>query len=259
MITCLHHISVSAADLVEAAQLTERLLGHLGVISHDRAIFRVDNFSFVVDASIADKAGLRGLGFEIANADSAQRNCERRGLKVMRATERSLDSSRTIDLDPASTFGTSIQLVEHNEQSPDHPRNTAINSAAVTGLDHVVIRTPNPDRATALYGARLGLDLRLDRSEAKWGTRFMFFRCGNAIIEVVHNLNEQPSNEPDQLWGLTWRVASAEAVHERLKNEGFEISGIRPGRKPGTRVFTVRNKTLGVPTLILESKSQSDG
>lgn len=253
MINALHHISVGTANLVEAAQLTERLLGHLGIISHNKAIFRLNNVSYVISTNVSDITGLTGLGFEIASADDALRICERRGLKIARPIEHTFDGVRTIDIDPQSTFGASIQLLERTEQSTRNPRDTAINSAAVAGLDHVVIRTPNPERATALYGARLGLDLRLDRSEPKWGTRFMFFRCGDTIIEIVHNLNEQPSSEPDQLWGLTWRVVRADAAHERLKNEGFDLSEIRPGRKPGTRVFTVRNKTLGVPTLILES------
>ena len=46
---------------------------------------------------------------------------------------------------------------------------------AVSGLDHVVIRTPDPERATALYGARLDLDMRLDRSNPAWGARLLFF------------------------------------------------------------------------------------
>ena len=122
----------------------------------------------------------------------------------------------------------------------------------MTGLDHLVIRTTHPNRAAALYGARLGLDMRLDRTEPKWGARFMFFRCGDLIVEVVHNLNEEPSDAPDKFWGLSWRVANAEAANARLKQSGFDVSEIRPGRKPGTRVFTVRDNTLGVPTLMIE-------
>ena len=37
-------------------------------------------------------------------------------------------------------------------------------AACVSALDHVVVRTPNPERAIAFYAGRLGLDLRLDRS-----------------------------------------------------------------------------------------------
>ena len=94
--------------------------------------------------------------------------------------------------------------------------------------------------------------MRLDRTEPKWGARLMFFRCGDLIVESVHNLADEPSAAPDKLWGLSWRVANADAAHARLMAAGFDISEIRAGRKPGTRVFTVRNNTLGVPTLMVE-------
>ena len=41
------------------------------------------------------------------------------------------------------------------------------------------------ERAAALYGARLGLDMALDRSHPDWG-RLMFSRCGDLIVEVTH-------------------------------------------------------------------------
>jgi catechol 2,3-dioxygenase-like lactoylglutathione lyase family enzyme len=157
---------------------------------------------------------------------------------------------RHIQLDADATFGVPITLIEYAGKQATQP--IAHPDGAVTGLDHVVIRTTHPNRAAALYGARLGLDMRLDRTEPRWGARLMFFRCGDLIVEVVHNLNEEPSDAPDKLWGLSWRVANADAAHARLKSSGFDVSEIRTGRKPGTRVFTVRNNTLGVPTLMVE-------
>ena len=71
---------------------------------------------------------------------------------------------------------------------PASPLATADAASAVAGLDHVVIRTPDPERAIVLYAGRLGLDLRLDRSEPAWGARLIFFRCGDLIVEVVHDL-----------------------------------------------------------------------
>jgi hypothetical protein len=37
-----------------------------------------------------------------------------------------------------------------------------------------------------------------------------------------------------------------------MKESGVEISDIRDGRKPGTRVCTAKSHTLGVPTLLIE-------
>jgi catechol 2,3-dioxygenase-like lactoylglutathione lyase family enzyme len=124
-------------------------------------------------------------------------------------------------------------------------------AGAVMGLDHVVIRTPDPERAAALYGARLGLDLRLDRSNPAWGARLMFFRCGDMIVEIAHDLKAGVSSGPDTLWGLSWRVPDAGSAHARMRAAALDVSELRPGRKPGTRVFTVRDKTCGVPVLVL--------
>ena len=104
--------------------------------------------------------------------------------------------------------------------------------AAVSGLDHVVIRTPNPERAVALYAGRLGLSLRLDRSEPSWGARLLFFRCGDLVIEVAHDLKAGVSDEPDRLWGLSWRVPDIARAHARVKAAGIEVSDIRDRSPP---------------------------
>jgi catechol 2,3-dioxygenase-like lactoylglutathione lyase family enzyme len=142
-----------------------------------------------------------------------------------------------------------IFLVQHDSPPPALPPAPA---AAVAGLDHVVIRTGDPERAAALYGARLGLDLRLDRSSPEWGARLMFFRCGDLIVEIAHDLAAGVSPDRDRLRGLSWRVPDADAARARLHAAGLDVSAVRPGRKPGTRVFTVRDGTCGVPTLMLE-------
>jgi catechol 2,3-dioxygenase-like lactoylglutathione lyase family enzyme len=56
----------------------------------------------------------------------------------------------------------------------------------------------------------------------------------------------------DRLWGLSYRVPNADAAQKRLADLGFDVSPVRTGRKPGTRVFSVRGDPLGVPTLMLE-------
>jgi catechol 2,3-dioxygenase-like lactoylglutathione lyase family enzyme len=120
-------------------------------------------------------------------------------------------------------------------------------NVGVSGLDHIVVRSSNSDRAAALFGARLGLDMRLDREAA--GRRLMFFRCGDAIVEIAHF----PDEKLDSFWGLSWRVADAEASRARLAEAGVNVSDVRAGVKPGTRVFTVRDQSCGVPTLMIEA------
>jgi catechol 2,3-dioxygenase-like lactoylglutathione lyase family enzyme len=136
------------------------------------------------------------------------------------------------------------------EMTGERPHSKADASAPITGLDHVVISTTDPERAAALYGARLGLDMALDRTHPDWG-RLMFFRCGDLIVEVVHRRGAEPAAH-DSIWGFSWRVDDIDATRARLLAAGLDISEARTGRKPGTRIATVRNGTCGVPTVMLE-------
>jgi hypothetical protein len=47
-------------------------------------------------------------------------------------------------------------------------------------------------------------------------------------------------------------VADIDATHARLAQAGVDVSEVRTGRKPGTRVMTVRSGTCGVPTLLVQ-------
>src|SRR6478736_5607941 len=100
-------------------------------------------------------------------------------------------------------------------------------AACVSALDHVVVRTPNPERAIAFYAGRLGLDLRLDRSNPEWGSRLLFFRCGDLVVEIAHDLKAGVSDAPDQLWGLSWRTPDIAKTNARLKAAGVDVSAPR--------------------------------
>jgi catechol 2,3-dioxygenase-like lactoylglutathione lyase family enzyme len=137
------------------------------------------------------------------------------------------------------------------ELENERPRSVPVASAPIVAMDHVVVGTADPERAAALYGARLGLDMALDRSHPDWG-RLMFFRCGDLIVEVAHRPGQNAATTPDKLRGICWRVADIDATQARLASAGVDVSEVRTGRKPGTRVMTVRNGTCGVATLVVE-------
>lgn len=210
----------------------------------------------------AGGAGLASLVFATGDLAGAHAVCERRALgpgaithgeslEAASGRRRSLSRFR---LDDGATHGVRIFLLQRGADDPLLCRPAG--PEAVGALDHVVINTPDPDRAAGLYGARLGLRLALDRASREWDMRLMFFRTGGLTVELAHRLSAGLARGPDRLWGLSWRVGDIEAAHARLgsggsRRNGFELSAIRTGRKAGSRVFTVRSEALGAPTLFI--------
>lgn len=208
-----------------------------------------------------DGAGLKSLIFSTEDLVDARSALDRRGLKpdeivVGESVDPYSGKSRSwsrMRMDEAATHGVRIFALQRRPNDPLVYKPGSPD--AVSGLDHVVINTANPDRAAALYGARLGLRLALDRSNPDWDMRLMFFRAGGMTIELAHKISAGVGNQPDKLWGLSWRVPDIEAAHARLLDANFAVTSIRAGRRAGTRVFTVRDGTMGVPTLVLSAEA----
>jgi catechol 2,3-dioxygenase-like lactoylglutathione lyase family enzyme len=210
-----------------------------------------------------DGPGLKSLIFGTDDINDARREFDRRGLKPDEpAAGESVDPSTgkvrywsRFRLDDNAAHGVRIFTLQRKQPDPVQPK--PAEPGAVNELDHVVINTPNPDRAAALYGARLGLRLALDRSNPDWDMRLMFFRTGALTVELAHRLSDGIGNQPDRLYGLSWRVGDIEAAHARLTRAGLPVSPVRAGRRPGTRVFSVRDGTMNTPTLILSAEPAS--
>jgi len=277
VISGLDHIVLVCPEIVSGTAVYSALLGRAPdwqSVSEDgaaTAIFRVNNTALELmapkgDGPVAERlgeiitddgSGLKSLAFATADIEHAHHRLTRRGLnphEIMPGESRSDISGKTrtwrrFRCDDAETGGIKTFLIEHvtGALAPvDAP------GGAVVGLDHIVINTPNPDRAAALYGARLGLDLALDRTAPEWKTRFLFFRTGGLTFEVINRLGEDhDARASDSIFGLTWEVDDLAAAHERLLDAGFNVSEMRKGRKPGSHIFTVRDGTLNVPTLFI--------
>jgi catechol 2,3-dioxygenase-like lactoylglutathione lyase family enzyme len=185
---------------------------------------------------------LSSMVFATPSLDKAARLLERRGVATT--------AGATLELSTAATHGVPIALVERRSAPIPSPA-LVEEAAAISALDHVVVRTPNPERAIAFYAGRLGLDLRLDRSNPEWGARLLFFRCGDLVVEIAHDLKKGVSDGPDHLWGLSWRTPDIAKANARLRAAGVDVSPPRDGRRPGSQVFTVKNHTEGVPTLVI--------
>jgi catechol 2,3-dioxygenase-like lactoylglutathione lyase family enzyme len=253
MIHALDHIVVAAGSLEAAVADYEALLGRraeqaTGGDDPARASIQLANVRLdLVVAAAGSGDGLSGLALAVADFGKARQLLERRTLRLIPG-----DDGQVLPIDSGSTHGVPLELVER-PLTATRPSAAAAGDpdAAARGLDHIVIRSPNPERAVALYAGRLGLSLRLDRSEPAWGARLLFFRCGDLIVEVAHDLRAGIGDGPDRLWGLSWRVPDVAKAHARMQAAGVEVSGLRTGRRPGTRVFTAKSHTAGVPTLVI--------
>ena len=122
-------------------------------------------------------------------------------------------------------------------------------AGALTGVDHVVVKTQSVDAAKRFYGEQLGIRLALEQHVPEWGGTQLFFRTSSMSIEVIAS-DKAPAQ--DALWGLALKSPDLEATRARLFEAGADVSDIREGRKPGTRVCTVKSHALNVPTLLIE-------
>jgi catechol 2,3-dioxygenase-like lactoylglutathione lyase family enzyme len=249
MIHALDHIDIAVPSVDAAARTYALLLGRQATpTGNGDTSFQLANVRLALRASGDAGEGLCALAFAVDDLDKAQR------LLAQRALPASKSDGSALQIAPETTHGVPIVLCEQKEAKAPSPLAGAEPSAAVTGLDHVVIRSPHPERAIALYAGRLGLSLRLDRTEPGWGARLLFFRCGDLTVEVAHDLKAGISDGSDRLWGLSWRVPAIAEAHARLRTASVDVSDIRTGRRPGTQVFTVKSHTAGVPTLMIGSQ-----
>ena len=285
MLARLDHVILAVGDLDAATRQTARLLGrspswrgeHPGAGTAN-SLFRVENTYLELLAASGEGplgAGVRGwlaargegpvgLAFGTDDAEACRAEWARRGLEpgpVEKGMGRDAESGafrewRRVALPLARTRGVVVFAIEQRSPPELLPLVSPLGepAAAVAALDHAVVRTRDPEAARAFFGEALGLRLALDREFPAWGARLLFFRVGGVTVEVAAPRGAAPApDEGDRLWGLSWRVGDAEAARARLADAGFDVSPVRPGRRPGTRVVSVRDGTLGVPTLLIST------
>jgi catechol 2,3-dioxygenase-like lactoylglutathione lyase family enzyme len=283
MFVALDHVIVAVRDLADATRRYATLFGrrpswrgeHPGQGTAN-TLFRLHNTYLellapagegptarLLEARLAEHgAGPLGLAFATRDADAARAELAACGLEPAPVTAglgRDADSGlirrwRAAMLPLARTRGVLLLAIEHG--SPDLlPEAAPVGpaDALIHGIDHAVVQTSDAEAAIALYRDGLGLRLALDRSFPEWGMRLVFLRVGAVTIEIAQPLRDaQLPAGTDRLWGLSWRVPSAEAARARLAGAGLDVSEVRAGRKPGTRVVSVKDGTCGVPTLLIE-------
>ena len=276
MITALDHVVVLVADLDAATRAYETLFARTPSwrSRHDGAatvIFTLENMTLELMAAdgaggAADKIraahhamggdGLASLCFRFDDAPKMHRRLSRLALEPDplsdgASTDEATGATLTWQRTRAATKAAHGVRLFFLQMAQQRPPSAVTGDAPIEGLDHVVVSTHQPERAAALYGARLGLDMALDRAKPEWG-RLMFFRCGDLVVEIVQRPGRNDLTADDTVWGLSWRAGNLDATRARLVAAGVQVSEIRTGRKPGTRVMSLKSDTCGVLTLLLE-------
>jgi catechol 2,3-dioxygenase-like lactoylglutathione lyase family enzyme len=278
MLTGLDHVTIAVSDLEPAVAAHSRLLGapptwqgeHVG-LGTQGALFGLDNGLLELVAPNAEPAseeglrawlhehgeGLLSIAFATADVAACHALLKARGLAIAapelgeaRSSEGESRRYRVSEISPRRTRGVRVSLVERPDTGALRG-STARPPDALGAIDHVVLRTSDPDAAIALYGEQLGIRLALDRD--LFGTRMLFFRVGGVTLEVVQDPRTLGS---DVLAGLAYRTGDLDAACARILHAGFAVSGPRDGRKPGTRVLTVKDGTSGVPTLVIRDPAR---
>lgn len=281
MIVGIDHIVLLCSSIDSGLANYERLLGRTAdwrssdAAGSASALFQLENLAVELMAPSGDGPltprlnelldrdgpGLQSLVFASDSLENDRRTMERRALRpdaIQSGTSVDLATGRKrswtrVRIDDAQSCGVRMFVMQRAADDPLAMKPAA--ASALSGLDHLVISVGNPDRAVALYGARLGLRLALDLSSPERDSRLLSFKAGSNTIELSHRISKVGEMKPDKLWGITWRTSDIDGARDRMVSQGLNVSEVRQGMRKGTRVFTVRDGTLNVPTLILSETS----
>ena len=280
MISKLDHLIVAVNDLDEAESNYKKIFGvdpvwkgehkELGTAN---IIFNFKNTYFellsskgsglgadLVNNSISENGeGLIGQALTTENVNQTTKLLTEKGFSVTQPSEGIGKSSmnneirkwKNIFLPPELTRGIFSFIIQHTEGSL--PTASKYDKSSINKLDHVVLNTNDADGFIDIYRDIFNIRLALDRVIEHWKTRMLFFRLNKTTIEVVEQKNDDVN--PDKLWGLAWEVESIKEAHERLTNDGIEITEVKKGIKENTLVATIKSHTNNVPTLLIEHLS----
>ena len=139
-----------------------------------------------------------------------------------------------------------IQTLRAGDRPVDEP-DPPDHENLVTGLDHVVMLTPDLDRTVdALRAAGFEARRTRDVPGSDPPRQQVFFWAGPTIIELVGPV-DPAGDEPARLWGIAVTADDLDAVHGAL---GERIGKPRPAVQPGRSIATLRTSDLGISTAI---------
>ena len=271
MITGLDHVVVLTGDIPAASTAYQTLFARAPAWQNsgdgaDRVLFTLDNMSLELmapsgaDANAdrirgvlaAQGEGLASLCFRTNDIAKMHRRLDRLTLKPEPVAEvESRDAVTGAVLSwkrtraaTETTRGVRLFFIERDKERPLSARTT-------TGADH----RDGPCRGLDA-GSRTRRSALWRAARARHGARPLASGLGPADVLPLRRprrRGDAPAGQArrcrgirhDRLSGICWRVADIDATHARLAGAGVDVSEVRTGRKPGTRVMTVRRAPAG--------------
>ena len=132
-------------------------------------------------------------------------------------------------LDPTSIDGLATTVVA--ETGPVFARH----EIGASGLDHVVVMSPDLERTSAAIESSTGCELKRVRELGAMRQGFHRIGHGGLIVEIV----ERPeiADGPASFWGVVINVDDLDAACERIGSD--RVSAPKDAVQPGRRIATI--------------------
>ena len=277
MINALDHLIIAVSDLDAAEENYTKIFGIKPVwrgehkeLGTENSLFNFQNTYFELLAAKGEGLGaalvnhylqesgegLIGIVLGTEDIDECYKSLQSKGYalgeiskgKGINFKDGSIREWKNLFLPPELTRGIFAFIIQHTKGSLEEFKNN--DKSVVNKLDHVVIQTNDADGFIDIYRDIYNIRLALDKYVEAWESRMLFFRINKTTIEVIEKQNGEET--ADKLWGLSWQVDSIEEAHNRLTNQGVEVTPIKKGIKDNTLVATIKSHTNNIPTLLIE-------
>ena len=277
MFNKLDHLIVAVKDLQEAENNYQKLFGMGPVwsgthkeLGTSNSLFNFQNTYFELLAPTSEGLGadlvnyyldttgegLIGMVFATEDIAGVHSSLQEKKFLVgdtsdgegINSSDQQVRKWRNLFLPPELTRGIFSFVIEHTEGNLPQPKD--LKPSSPHKLDHVVINTNDADGFIEIYQDIFNIRLALDKVIEHWQKRMLFFRLNKTTIEVIEQEDDLPPG--DKMWGLAWDVKDIKKAHQRLLDEGVEVTPIQKGVKEKTLVATVKSHTQNVPTLLIQ-------
>ena len=277
MINALDHLIIAVSDIDVAEENYTKIFGVQPVwrgehkeLGTENSLFNFQNTYFELLAAKGEGLGavlvnhylqesgegLIGIVLGTEDIDKCYKSLQSKGYALgeiskgegINFKDGSIREWKNLFLPPELTRGIFAFIIQHTKGSLEEFKNN--DKSVVNKLDHLVIQTNDADGFIDIYRDIYNIRLALDKYVEAWESRMLFFRTNKTTIEVIEKQNGEDA--ADKLWGLSWQVDSIEEAHNRLTNQGVEVTPIKKGIKDNTLVATIKSHTSNIPTLLIE-------